>query len=63
MFYWSHWFCCTFNRFLWRNSKNVGISFFIITLTFIIMSRFNKFIFATLFVLCGVMTVFAGQDE
>ena len=27
------------------------------------MSKFNKFIFATLFVVCGAMTVFAGQDE
>ena len=27
------------------------------------MNKFNKFIIATLFVVCGAMTVFAGQDE
>lgn len=27
------------------------------------MNRINKFIFATLFMVCGAMTVFAAQDE
>ena len=27
------------------------------------MSKFDKFTFAALFVVCGAMTVFAGQDE
>ncbi len=27
------------------------------------MNRINKLILATLFMVCGTMTVFAGQDE
>ena len=27
------------------------------------MNKFNKFIIATLFFVCGAMTVFAGEDE